>query len=190
MKIRCPHCANAVEVIEQTSFEDIPCEACGSSFSLVDQQAGVETLPPEDQTIDHFRLIHAVGTGAYGTVYKAKDTELDRTVAVKIPRRQNMGEEEQQQFLREARAAAQLTHRNIVGVHEVGRDDETLYIVSDFVEGIDLAEKLTVDRYTPRQAVQLCVKIANALEHAHQSGVIHRDLKPSNIMLDLSLIHI
>jgi WD40 repeat protein/serine/threonine protein kinase len=134
--------------------------------------------------VDQFRLEQEVGTGAFGTVYKARDTELDRAVAIKIPRRQNMAEEEQDQFLREARAAAQLSHPNIVSVHTVGRDGDTLYIVSDFVDGVDLADKITVTRFTPRQSVFLCVKVAAAIEHAHQHGVIHRDLKPSNIMLN------
>ena len=183
MLIRCPHCQNGVEVVDEVEFNDMSCESCGSHFSLV-SHPDAETLVPKDQMVDQFRLEQEVGTGAFGTVYKARDTELDRAVALKIPRRLNMGEEEQDQFLREARAAAQLSHPNIVSVHTVGRDGDTLYIVSDFVDGVDLADKITVTRFTPRLSVLLCVKVSAAIEHAHQHGVIHRDLKPSNIMLN------
>ena len=183
MQIRCPHCQNGVEVVDEIEFNDMSCESCGSHFSLV-SHPDAETLAPKEQMVDQFRLEQEVGTGAFGTVYKARDTELDRAVALKIPRRLNMAEEEQDQFLREARAAAQLSHPNIVSVHTVGRDGDTLYIVSDFVDGVDLADKITVTRFTPRQSVLLCVKVAAAIEHAHQHGVIHRDLKPSNIMLN------
>ncbi|MBT3890137.1 MAG: protein kinase, partial [Planctomycetaceae bacterium] len=170
-------------MLHDSEFKDMSCESCGSNFNLV-EDPDAKTIVSQLQTIDHFTLLNEVGTGAYGTVYKATDTKLDRTVAVKIPRKHNMTAEDQEQFLREARAAAQLAHPNIVSVHEVGRDKDNLYIVSDFIEGNNLADELTLTRYTPRKAVILCVKIAEALDHAHQQGVVHRDLKPSNIMLD------
>ena len=94
--------------------------------------------------------------------------------------------EVEQVFFREARAAAQLKHPDIVSVHEVGRDEDTVYIVSDFVEGATLsrmADRPAADR--PREAAELCAKIADALHHAHEAGVVHRDLKPSNIMMDM-----
>jgi serine/threonine protein kinase len=129
-------------------------------------------------------LREKLGTGAFGTVWKALDTELDRTVAVKIPRKDMLDAQESEQFFREARAAAQLKHSNIVSVHEVGRESDTIYIVSDFVEGLSLADWLTAQQLTFQESSELCVKIAEALEHAHQAGVVHRDLKPSNIMID------
>jgi serine/threonine protein kinase len=79
-----------------------------------------------------------------------------------------------------------LKHPSIVGVHEVGREGGTIYIVSDFVEGVNLAEWLTGTQPTPREAAELCAKLAAALHHAHDAGVVHRDLKPSNIMMDIS----
>ena len=88
--------------------------------------------------------------------------------------------------MREARAAAQLQHPGIVSVYEVGREGETLYIVSEFVEGLSLADWLTGQRPTYRESAELCGKIADALHHAHEHGVIHRDLKPSNVLLDRS----
>ena len=90
---------------------------------------------------------------------------------------------ETEQFLREARAAAQLRHPGIISVHEVGREEDTVYIVTDYVQGLTLADWLTDQQLTPREAAQLCAKVADALHHAHEAGVIHRDLKPSNIIL-------
>ena len=91
---------------------------------------------------------------------------------------------EVEQFIREARAAAQLKHPNIVAVHEVGREDGQVYIVSDYVEGLTLADWLVGQQLTSRTAAELCVTLAEALQHAHEAGVIHRDLKPTNIILD------
>ena len=95
------------------------------------------------KTIGHFDLVEKIGVGTFGFVWKARDTELDRTVAIKIPRKGQLDPDETEQFLREARAAAQLRHPNIVSVHEVGRDQDTVFIVSDFVEGATLADRLT-----------------------------------------------
>jgi len=148
---------------------------------------GEETLTYQAapvKTVGHFELVDQIGTGSYGSVFRAHDTELDRVVAVKIPRKDQLGPAETEQFLREARAAAQLHHPNIVTVHEVGRQEDTVYIVSDYVQGLTLADWLSGQRLTSREAAELCAKLADALEHAHQAGVIHRDLKPGNIMLD------
>ena len=136
------------------------------------------------RTIGHFNLVERIGVGAFGSVWRALDSELDRTVAVKIPRKGQLDPEETEQFLREARAAAQLRHPNIISVHEVGRQEDTVYIVSDFVEGLTLADWQTGPRFSFREAAELCVKVADALHHAHEAGVIHRDLKPGNIILD------
>ena len=105
-------------------------------------------------------------------------------MAIKIPRKIHLAKEDMEQFIREARVAAQLSHPHIVQVHEVGREDDRVYLVTDFVEGQDLADWLQEHQVTPREAATLCATLADALEHAHQRGVIHRDLKPSNVMLD------
>ncbi|MDA1166018.1 MAG: protein kinase [Planctomycetota bacterium] len=160
------------------------CESCGSAFNLAAESETVGDDGSHARTIAHFALIDQLGQGAFGSVWKARDTELDRIVAIKIPRKDGLRSIEAEQFLREARAAAQLRHPSIVSVHEVGREDDTLYIVSDFIEGLSLADWLTGQRLTAREAVELCVIVAEALHHAHAAGVIHRDLKPANIMLD------
>ena len=149
---------------------------------------GDDTLSWSGQTtkkLGPFELIEQVGGGAFGIVWKARDPVLDRTVAIKVPRKGQLDATEAEQFLREARHAAQLRHPNIVAVHEVGRDDDAVYIVSDFVQGATLDDWLTGRSLTPREAAKLCLEIAEALHHAHEAGVIHRDLKPGNVMLDL-----
>jgi WD40 repeat protein/ribosomal protein S27E len=186
LKIRCPHCMNFVETIVDSSWTDIVCSVCGSHFSLVDDAASTRAALAIT-TVGHFDLVEQIGSGAFGTVWKARDRTLDRTVAVKVPRKGQLDPAEAEQFLREARAAAQLHHPNIVNIHEVGRDGDTIFIVSDIVRGVTLSEWLQVNRPTPKRAAELVAKIADALHHAHQNGVIHRDLKPGNVMIDSDL---
>ena len=95
-----------------------------------------------------------------------------------------MANAEIEQFFREARSAAQLQHPNIVPVHEVGRDGDTIFIVSDLIRGVSVADWLSAGTPAPQVIARLLMTVAGALEHAHQMGVIHRDLKPSNLLLD------
>ena len=183
LHIRCPHCSSPVELLTDTPLESITCRTCGSAFSLVDQ--GDQTMEaPTLKRIGRFDLVARLGLGGFGTVWKARDTELDRAVAVKIPRKGQLAREEVEQFLREARSAAQLRHPNIVPVHEVGRDGDTIFIVSDLIRGVSLSDWLTGATPQPGEISRLMAIIADALQHAHEMGIIHRDLKPSNILLD------
>ena len=183
LEIRCPSCQTPMQVDVDTSLTELTCKSCGSHFSLVDQTQTTRMAPPLSQ-LGRFELIERLGVGGFGSVWKARDKELDRTVAIKIPRQGSMTAEEQERFFQEARAAAQLHHPNIVSVHEVGRDGDSVYIVSDFVRGVTLDDWLTGQQLTSREAAELCAKIADALHHAHEAGVVHRDLKPGNIMID------
>lgn len=183
LHVRCPHCHNPVEIVPDDPWAEVMCRACGSSFSVVDGEGETRAAMPL-QTIGHFDLIEPLGTGSFGTVWKAYDKELERTVAVKIPRKGQLPRGEAEAFFTEARAAARLNHANIVSVHEVGRDGDDVYIVSDIVRGVSLSDWLSAHRPTSREAAELCVKVARAIQHAHEQGVVHRDLKPSNIILD------
>jgi tetratricopeptide (TPR) repeat protein len=183
LEVRCPNCRAPMDVAVDTRLTDLTCASCGSHFSLVDQSQATRMAPPLSQ-MGRFELIERLGIGGFGSVWKARDKELDRTVAIKIPRQGGMTPEEQEKFFREARAAAQLRHPRIVSVHEVGRDGDSVYIVSDFVRGVTLGDWLTGQRLTSREAAELCAKVADALDHAHEKGIVHRDLKPANIMMD------
>ncbi len=184
LHVRCPHCHNPIEIVAETQFTEIICRICGSSFSLVGEEVDTRNTAFR-KSIGHFDLIEPIGTGSFGTVWKAHDMELDRTVAIKIPRKDQLNADEAEKFLREARAAAQVTHPNIVAVHEVGRQDDQIYIVTELVRGAPLSDLLAAQRPTAREAAQWCLKIAEALHHAHEAGIVHRDLKPSNIILDM-----
>jgi hypothetical protein len=183
LEVRCPTCHTPLNVAVDTPLTDITCSVCGSHFSLVDQTKATR-LAPSLSKLGRFELIERIGVGGFGSVWKARDKELDRTVAIKIPRQGAMTPDEQEKFFREARAGAQLRHPNVVPVHEVGRDGDSIYIVSDFVRGVTLGDWLTSQRLTCREAAKFCATIADALHHAHERGVIHRDLKPANIMID------
>lgn len=183
LHLRCPHCQNQVELLPEAKLEDITCNSCGDTFSLVEDDAGQGT-GHRLQRIGHFELVTRLGTGGFGSVWEARDTELDRLVALKLPRKSQLSAREAEQFFREARTAAQLKHPNIVPVHEVGKDDGTIFIVTDLIRGATLSDRMKEERLTPLESASLCATIADALAYAHDHGVIHRDLKPSNVMLD------
>ena len=183
MQIRCPHCHDSVEVVVDDSLVDIACPNCGSHFSLVGCEADVGPAATIAK-LGKLELTERIGMGGFGTVWKAHHTELDRVVAVKIPRKGKLDVTETEQFLREARAAAQLRHPGVVGIHEVGREEDTVYIVSEYIDGVTLSDSLIDEPMTLSESAELCAKMADAVHHAHQAGIVHRDLKPSNIMLD------
>ncbi|MEO1498336.1 MAG: protein kinase [Planctomycetota bacterium] len=182
---RCPHCQNQIELVADADLESVDCPSCGEAFTISGGRALAEGEPLE-RTFAHFELIERLGLGAFGSVWKAQDTRLDRVVAIKFPRKGQLNAKEAESFMREARAAAQLKHRSIVGVHEVGRHDDRLYIVSDFVPGGSLEERLRDGPIAQREAAELGAELADALHHAHEQGVVHRDLKPANLLLDES----
>lgn len=185
MYVRCPHCHNPIELVDDIALTDLTCPSCGSHFNLISGESTADYERGCVRQVGRFELVEQVGVGRFGSVWKARDPQLARTVAIKIPRVQSLDTTERELFFREARAAAQLRHPQIVGVHEVGRDGDTIFIVSDFVEGASLKEWVTGQRLTSREAAELMVQIADAVHYAHESGVIHRDLKPANIMLDV-----
>ena len=149
MRVRCPHCHNPIEVVADDPLIDMECPSCGSHFGLITGQS-TATYRQKTRKIADFELLDQVGQGKFGTVWKADDTKLDRIVAIKIPRTEQFDQGEMELFLREMRAAAQVKHRSIISVHEVGRDMQNPYIVSEFVEGANLKEWMNVQAHIQR----------------------------------------
>lgn len=183
LHIRCPHCREPFEIVVDQPLEDLQCRSCLRRFSLAGDDPQLKTQTSV-MRIAHFELVERLGMGGFGTVWKANDTELGRTVAVKIPRRGRMTTEEVTEFLHEARIAAKLKHPHIVTVHNVARDGENIYIVSDLIEGQSLQRYNDARKLTAVEAAQIMIPVCDALHFAHQQGIIHRDLKPANILID------
>ncbi len=142
--------------------------------------------PRAGERFGKFELVECLGTGAFGQVFKAIDTELDRLVAVKVLRAgAGAGRDDVDRFLREARSAARLRHPGIVAVHATGQAaDGTPFLVEEFVHGATLAALVQAGPVEPRRAAEIVAAVADALAYAHTHGVVHRDVKPANIMLD------
>ncbi len=148
-----------------------------------------DTILPETDLprtlADRYRLDTLIGVGGFGRVYKGFDTWLDRPVAVKVPKVDRpVGVEEVDQCRIEAKKVARLRHPNIVPVHDVGKDGGSCFIVSEWIEGENLANRIKDERLPHRQAVRVIAEVADALGHAHAHGYVHRDIKPANILLD------
>jgi serine/threonine protein kinase len=187
MHLNCPHCHNPIEVVDQRAREEIVCPSCGSSFNFDPHATAAFHADDQARRIGRYELLDELGVGAFGMVYKARDTELDRIVALKVPRIGNLATPAAvDRFLREARTAAQLHHPGIVSIFDAGTSDGLCYLVSEFVAGTTLADRLTAGSLSFRESAQLLVQVSEALDYAHRQGVVHRDLKPSNIMLPIS----
>ena len=137
-------------------------------------------------TIGRYRVIRLLGRGGFGTVYLAQDDALRRPVAIKVPNPERVaGPEDVAVYLAEAQVLAQLDHSHIVPVYDVGRTDDGLcYVVSKYIEGTNLAERLGQGRMSFGESAELVATVAEALHHAHTRDLVHRDIKPANILLD------
>src|SRR5919204_793464 len=131
-----------------------------------------------------YEIQSALGAGGMGQVYKARDTRLDRTVAIKIlPDALASDPRFRERFDREARAISQLTHPNICTLFDVGEQAGTAFLVMEYLEGETLEHRLKKGALPLDEALKIAIQSADALSAAHRAGIIHRDLKPGNVML-------
>ncbi len=199
---RCPECSARITESSPAS----PCPACllrlgmqswQASHSL--QQFRLEpTIDSRNQEpalavsveelaakFPQFELLHLVGSGGMGSVYCARQKSLNRLVALKIIKPEAKQRAEfADRFVREARALAQLNHPNIITVHDFGEIDGIYYFVMEYLDGVNLRQMLRGNRLTPRQALEIVPAVCDALQYAHDKGIVHRDIKPENILID------
>jgi non-specific serine/threonine protein kinase len=158
------------------------------AMTLLDQERA-ETL--EGQLFGHFKIVALIGKGGMGEVYLAEDMRLGRKVALKLLSERFTSQEQIRRFQREAKAISALNHPNILTIHDVGQAEGKHYIVTEYVKGETLRQRLAASSLSLVEALDITVQIAEALNVAHREGIIHRDIKPENVMLrDDSLVKV
>ena len=135
-------------------------------------------------TVSHYRIVEKLGEGGMGVVYKAEDTKLRRTVALKfLPATILAGEVEKKRFLREAQSAAALSHPNIATVFAIEEAEDQTFIVFEYVDGQSLDRKIASGPLKLAEAVDIASQICAGLQAAHEKGIVHRDIKSANIIV-------
>ena len=199
-RVQCPRC-------HQSSVPGAPsCPSCGASFGPDDATMMIEapsvnwskatradtgesgsalSLEVGSVIAERYEIMKMLGEGGMGAVYKAKDRELDRLVALKVIRPELAGHPSiLQRFKQELILARKITHRNVIRIYDLGVAEGLRFITMEFIEGQDLSSLLEERKLTPEETVQILRQVCAALEAAHAEGIIHRDLKPQNIMIE------
>ena len=188
---RCPKCGQPVP---QNAPEGL-CPRCLGALNLDSETGftgpGATAVPPPPSAAElapHFpqlEILEVLGRGGMGVVYKVRQKELDRIAALKILPPGIGGDPAfAERFAREAKALARLNHPGIVTIYDSGRTDGLFYFLMEFVDGVSLGRLMHGGRVSPREALAIVPQICDALQYAHDQGIIHRDIKPENILLD------
>jgi ankyrin repeat protein/tRNA A-37 threonylcarbamoyl transferase component Bud32 len=161
------------------------CPRCLMAEAMNVDFPDIGNLADVARRLPQFEVIELIGRGGMGVVYKARQPQLDRTVAIKIlPPSDASLPNFLERFRREAQALAKLTHPNIVSVYDFGESGGLFYLVMELVDGVNLRQMEETQRLRPEQALAIVPMICDALQYAHDKGVVHRDIKPENILLD------
>ena len=192
---KCPHCGKPVP---PTALGGI-CPECMLKAGLAAQTEGPGGAGPQGTKIiqppltpaeitalfPQLEILECLGQGGMGVVYKARQPRLNRLVALKIlAQEKDRDGQFVERFAREAQALARLSHPNIVTVHDFGEAGGHCYLVMEYVDGLNLRQLLLTGKITPEQAMTIVPKICDALQYAHEQGIVHRDIKPENILID------
>jgi predicted Ser/Thr protein kinase len=189
MEKKCPQCGASLP----TGALEGLCPACLlKQGATADTAAPPEAAPFQPPTVEEvtrlfpqLEILGFIGKGGMGAVYKARQPALDRMVALKIlPPQTAGGAGFGERFSREARALAKLTHPNIVAIYEFGQVDGLSFFIMEFVDGLNLRQLERAGKLSPREALQIVPQICEALQFAHDEGIVHRDIKPENILVD------
>ena len=135
------------------------------------------------RTISHYKIVDKIGQGGMGVVYKAQDTRLNRPVALKFLRAEDLDETNRQRFLKEAQNAAALNHPNICTIYEIDHCDGETFLSMAWLEGENLAQRIQANPLSIIEATGIAKQIASGLEAAHQQGIVHRDVKSPNVII-------
>ena len=202
LRVECsnPDCRQPHKVPEECEGRSLRCRACGSEFKARSSgdcarasRSGASKPPRRNggssprvgERIGQYEIRSELGSGAFGTVYRAYHPGVDREVALKVPHRGTLSDDRwKERFVREARAAARLFHSNIVPVTDAGEAGGQYYIAYDFIEGETLGALIEREPPSFRLSVWIVGRLAEALHHAYEHGIVHRDVKPENIMVD------
>jgi predicted Ser/Thr protein kinase len=188
METKCPQCGATLPTGTLAGL----CPACLLKQGAAETASHPETPPFQPPGIEeiarlfpNLEILSLLGKGGMGAVYKARQPALDRMVALKIlPAQAAGGPGFAERFNREARALARLNHPNIVGVFEFGQVNGMPFFIMEFVDGLSLRQLERAGKLSPREALQIVPQICEALQFAHDEGIVHRDIKPENIMID------
>ncbi len=188
---QCPRCAAPLPADAPLGL----CPACLLAAAAAPPPTSFQTTSPnrpEPPPIAELRaafpqleIVELIGQGGMGVVYKARQPKLDRLVALKIlPESLAKDASFEERFTREARTLAKLSHPNIVAIYDHGHAGAFFYLMMEFVDGVNLRQAMAAGKFTPAEALALVPHICEALQYAHEEGVLHRDIKPENILLD------